>query len=251
VQPSATIPQAEQPHTTPTPSPTRMTTTPTATAAPVALPIATVKPSASPPVPVKGEIARGNASTARLALTFDAGSGALATPAILAALRDKGVKSTIFLTGQWVEKYPSPLRQMAQDGHEFGNHSYSHPDFTTLSTAEIESQLARTENLVRATIGGTTKPFFRPPFGARDNRVIGVVESLGYRSIYWTLDSGDWREDATPEGVFGRVTGNASAGAIIVMHVDSQATAKCLPELIDALRAQGYSLVELSELLAR
>ena len=91
-------------------------------------------------------------------------------------------------------------------------------------------------------------PYFRPPFGSRDARVWQAAWRAGYRSVYWTLDSGDWTEDATPEGVRQKVVSGAQNGAIVVMHLGSVHTPKVLPQIIASLRAAGYALVKVSEI---
>lgn len=239
---------SETPTSSPTPDPTaRPAPQPTATPA-------TPAPPRRPAIQLVGlgkEVVRGSPERAQIALTFDAGSGARSTPAILAALRRYGVHTTFFMTGRWAESFPELLKQIAADGHEFGNHSYSHPDFTELSAEEMASELGRTEALVQKATGKTTKPWFRPPFGARNQRVLDELGALGYRSVYWTLDSTDWSAEATGPSVLQRVTENAVNGAIFVCHADSAATAEVLPQIIEGLRAQGFKLVKLSELLAQ
>jgi peptidoglycan/xylan/chitin deacetylase (PgdA/CDA1 family) len=129
------------------------------------------------------EIARGNPERLQVALTFDAGASAAYTPAILATLREQGVRVTIFLTGSFAERNPELVKQMVADGHELANHTYTHPDLTQMSDAAIRRELRRTEEVVQEISGATTKPYFRPPYGARDNRVRQVAAEEGYRTI--------------------------------------------------------------------
>jgi peptidoglycan/xylan/chitin deacetylase (PgdA/CDA1 family) len=107
--------------------------------------------------------------------------------------------------------------------------------------------------VIGGLIGRTTRPLWSPSAGYRDARVRSLAASLGYRPIYWTVDSGDWRVDATPELVQRRVLEGAENGAIIVLHFESPrtrtSTAVVLPTLIDQLRAGGYRLVTISELV--
>jgi peptidoglycan/xylan/chitin deacetylase (PgdA/CDA1 family) len=98
--------------------------------------------------------------------------------------------------------------------------------------------------------GISTKPYFRPPSGARNDRVWRAVQANGYITIYWTYDVRDWTEDRTAEEVYNLAVGRACNGAIVVMHVGAWETADMLPAIIDDLRAQGYRLVTLSELLS-
>jgi peptidoglycan/xylan/chitin deacetylase (PgdA/CDA1 family) len=149
---------------------------------------------------VPPEIERGNTSKRRVALTFDAGASGVPLPKILAALCQAGIRSTFFLTGAWVQENPEGAKAIVADGHEIANHSTTHPDFTTLSDAEIVQELQTTEDIIQKAVGRSSRPYFRPPFGARDKRVLAAAWSVGYRGVYWTIDSGDWREDATADG---------------------------------------------------
>ena len=205
-----------------------------------------------PPVSVAAEweeVVHGDRGSDLLALTFDAGSVDGPAVQVLDTLHERGLRVTFFLTGQWVESYPELALRVAQDGHELANHSYHHPDFTRLSDEQIAWELEYTNALVEATLGRGTRPWFRPPFGARNARVLDLAGSLGYRSIYWTLDSGDWRNDATGPRVLRRVLDNAGPGDIVVHHVAAPATAEALPEIIDGLEARGLSIVTVSALL--
>lgn len=196
------------------------------------------------------EVDRGSTQAKLVALTFDAGSSADPVPQILRTLAQRGAHCTFFLTGQWGERYPETARQITEAGHELGNHSWSHPAFTSLSDEQIREQLRRTEEIAQRVCGRTTKPLFRPPFGARDERVRSVVAEEGYLTIYWTVDSWDSvRKDVTPQMIIDRVMCRIRPGAIVLMHCGSEATAQALPQLLNALEAEGYRVVTVSELL--
>ncbi len=163
------------------------------------------------------EVERGSPSLPRVALTFDAGGGPGYVSKILDILGKHGVRSTFFITGLWAEENPDALRQIVAAGHELGNHSYSHPSFTTLSDSEIAQELDKTEAIVRGITGKSTKPFFRPPFGDRDDRVRETVARNGYVTVYWTLDSTDWRPEVTAAQVLRRVVSNTANGTQLVL----------------------------------
>jgi peptidoglycan/xylan/chitin deacetylase (PgdA/CDA1 family) len=238
---------------TPTPSPTTLSAPPTVTATPLP---PTAPPSAPtlrlrlPPPENAPELVAGDRTSSLVALTFDAGAGARNTPPILDALKAAGLRVTMFLTGRWVEQNPDLVRRIVADGHELANHSYSHPSFTRLTPDAMVQEIERTEELVQQLTGHTTRPWFRPPFGARDARVLAVVRSLGYYSVYWTLDSGDWRTDYSAADVLNLVSTRASGGAIVVLHLDSPQTAQVLPQIIQRLQARGLQIVTLSQLFA-
>jgi len=207
---------------------------------------ATPGPSSTPAVPP--ELLRGNPAWRQVALTFDAGASSQPTPLILDALRAAGVRATMFLTGEWIRKNPDLVRRIVAAGHEVGNHTFSHPDLRGLRDEDIGAQLRDTARLFYEVTGSQMVPYFRPPFGARDARVLRAAWAAGYRSVYWTLDSGDWREDATPEAVRERVLGQMQNGSIVVLHLGSWATARALPEILDGLQAAGYRLVTISQM---
>lgn len=197
------------------------------------------------------EVDRGSSSRKMVALTFDAGSSAEPTLRILEALAKHGVRCTFFLTGKWIERYPQIARQIVAEGHELGNHSWSHPPFTTLSDEQIREQLRQTEEIALRVCGSSTKPLFRPPYGDRDQRVRAVVAQEGYLTIYWTIDSLDSvKKGITPSEIFSRVTRLMRPGAIVLMHCGSDATADALPDLLEWLRREGYEAVTVSKLLA-
>ncbi|MHB1160954.1 MAG: polysaccharide deacetylase family protein [Chloroflexota bacterium] len=183
----------------------------------------------------------------RLALTFDGGASSAPTPAILNALREAGVRATMFMTAEFVEQNPELVVQMARDGHEFGNHSATHPDMTRLSDEEIVSQLDRLEKAVYTLTGRSTRPWFRPPYGAHDDRVARVVAEQGYYTVMWTADSADWREDVAPATVAGRLLKYAAPGAVLIEHLGSPQSAQVLPEVLAQLKERGFSFGTLSE----
>lgn len=206
-------------------------------------------PLAWPAGAVWDEIERGDPNGDMVALTFDAGSDDGRATTVLETLRANHLHVTFFLTGQWVETYPDLARQVAADGHELANHSYYHPDFTKLSNDKIAWELSYTDQIIQANLGRTSRPWFRPPFGARDQRVLDLARGLGYLSIYWTLDSGDWRANATAAAVTTRVLKSVGPGDIVVHHVAAQATAEALPTIVENIQARGLRIVTVSELL--
>jgi peptidoglycan/xylan/chitin deacetylase (PgdA/CDA1 family) len=200
-------------------------------------------------------VRRGGTERPWIALTLDAGAGAAPTPRILEALRERGITITFFLTGRWMRANPDLVRQMVADGHELANHTVNHPDLTTLDDDAIRRELNETEAMLQEIApGATTRPFFRPPYGAYNERVLRVALAEGYLPVYWTLDSLDSvGEPKTPEFLVERVTGKLNPddlrGAIILAHCGSDATADALPEILDRFVAMGFEVRKLSEVL--
>jgi peptidoglycan/xylan/chitin deacetylase (PgdA/CDA1 family) len=199
-------------------------------------------------------VQRGRADKPWVALTLDAGADAAPVPAMLKTLRERNVNITFFLTGKWIKDNPELTRAIVADGHEIANHSFTHPDMRHLSDAAILKELADTEALLQETTSASSRPFFRPPFGAYDERVLRLVVSAGYLPIYWTLDSLDSvGEPKTPGFLFERVTAKLTPeklrGAIILAHCGSQPTADALPRILDRFAEMGFEVKKVSEIL--
>lgn len=235
-------------------TPGDQTVTPPTASATASLPTTTPAAESAPSDGWK-EVVRVPPGKHRIALTFDAGSTGEAMPSILAALRERNIHITMFITGKYAEQYPEGVRQAAADGNEIANHTYSHIDSRKLTDDQLTGELDRTEKILQNLIGRTSKPYWRPPFGARNNHVLNVAAAQGYRSIYWTLDSLDSvGQPKTPDFIFNRIThppaGVNLDGAIILQHFGSQASADALPRELDTLKAMGLDVVTVSELIS-
>jgi peptidoglycan/xylan/chitin deacetylase (PgdA/CDA1 family) len=168
------------------------------------------------------------------------------------------VKASFFVTGDFARRYPERVRAMAAAGHRVGNHSDTHPDFTTLTTAQQVGQVERAEATIKPLTGTSTLPWFRFPFGASDPSAIDTVNVQGYSGIGWTVDTLGWKGTSggqSVDSVVDRVLSTARAGQIVLMHVganpDDGTTldADALPRIIEGLRAQGYRFVTLDAAL--
>jgi peptidoglycan/xylan/chitin deacetylase (PgdA/CDA1 family) len=192
-----------------------------------------------------------------VALTFDAGANADAVPTILATLAAKGVPATFFLTGRWVEAYPDLAEEIGAT-YPVGNHSYSHPDLTTLSDAEVRQELDQAQQAIQPATGQDPRPLFRFPFGAWSDHEIDLVNQEGYGAVNWTVDTRGWQGTSggqTVDLVSQRVLDALQPGEIVIMHVGSNPDdgstldADALPGLIDAIRAGGYRFVLVTDFL--
>lgn len=168
-----------------------------------------------------------------VALTFDDGPTEL-TPQLLATLRATDTRATMFNLGQAMERYPAQTRRQALDGHQLANHSHSHPDLVTLSSAQVAAELDRTQQLL-AGHGGST--LFRPPNGSIDARVATVAAEQGLTVAMWTVDSKDF-EQTTVQAVVERA-GAADAGGVVLLHDGVDLTIRALPQIVDTYRARG------------
>ncbi|SDN79811.1 LysM peptidoglycan-binding domain-containing protein [Alkalicoccus daliensis] len=196
-------------------------------------------------------IVKGNTSSKVVALTFDDGADGTNINKILNTLSNHNVKATFFLTGKGVEHHPQSIKNIAAQGHEIGNHSYSHPDFTTISASKIKTELEKTEAIVKRVTGKTTKPIFRAPYGATNSAVLKAVGEAGYtHTLHWDIDTIDWRGLSKTQ-VLNKVVNNVQPGSIVLMHTGAGApgTPAALPDMIKQLKAKGYKFVTISEML--
>lgn len=203
--------------------------------------------------PSNGETRTKPAGERKIALTLDLGPWADAKIAsgILDILEERGVHATLFFSGKCVEKYPGLVARAVADGHQLGNHTYSHPDLTKLSREAIIQEVEKTQSLLENAAGHEITPFyFRPPYGATNKKVEEILESLGFRSVMWTIEALDWQEGATVEKVVDRVLKKAKVDAIILMHI-TEITQEALPLILEKLRAQAYEFAGLETVLPK
>jgi peptidoglycan/xylan/chitin deacetylase (PgdA/CDA1 family) len=200
-----------------------------------------------------GEIIRGPRGKSEIALTFDAGAEAECFEDLIATLASAHANSTFFITGRFAREHQDCAAEITRRGHEIGNHTWSHLNLTQESDNVVRDEMIRTERAILQVSGQNPKPLWRAPYGARDKRVLKIATNLGYRSIYWTLDSLDGVEPAkTPQFLIDRITSKTDAeldGAIILMHVGVRSTADALPAIIANLQSRGFRLVRISKLL--
>lgn len=184
-----------------------------------------------------------------MALTFEAGGDPSIAGRVLNVLRESAARATIFLDGAWSAQNADLVKRMSAEGHELGNHAYTHPDLTRIGDEEVREELRRTDALAQQLTGQRAHPWLRPPFGAFDARVRLLAAADGYRIVQRdAVDGGHWPGDNTPDSVLKRTLENAAPGAVIAYHLSSPLTLEALPAIIRDLRAAGYGLVRLSDL---
>ena len=224
-------------------------------------------------------IQRGSIDRKRIAITFDAGSDDSNTLEILQILSDNQLKCTMFLTGKFMQKHPALVKRMIEDGHEIGNHTYSHPHLTSFEVDYqhnllpdvtrdfIKHQLLETDSIFYSITGEHLQPFWRAPFGEYNDKILTWAAEAGYLHIYWTgsFDTHDWVTDEsselfrTPDDIYERILTIEEEqraglnGVIMLMHLGSHRTEnhvyEVLPKLIRTIRDKGYALGKISDLL--
>lgn len=198
----------------------------------------------------------GEPSQHAVALTFDDGPSPICTMKILALLRKYEAHATFFVLGEHLERYPWVVQALLQNGHEVGNHSFSHPRLTKADQVFRERELERTA-VELDLIGCPPEPqLFRPPFSAFDDRLKAYLTHTRRKLVLWSLDSGDWQglDAATiAKNVLTRVRN----GSIIIFHDNDETgranrrpTIEALKVILPALKAAGYRMVTVSELLS-
>lgn len=190
-----------------------------------------------------------NTDEKKIAISFDAAWGDQYTKGILDVLDKYNVKSTFFLVGFWVDKYPDMVKKIHEKGHDIGNHSSTHPHMSKLSAGQIAQELNETGGKIQKITD--VKPIlFRPPFGDYNNQLIETAKSNGYYTIQWDVDSLDWKELGT-QPVVDRVTRNIKKGSIVLFHNNAKYVLEYLPLVIERLQKEGYEIVPISELIIK
>ncbi len=183
----------------------------------------------------------------KIAISFDAAWGADKTEDLLRILREHNVKTTFFLVGIWVDKYPDMVKRISEEGHEIGNHSADHPKMSTLSKEGVIKQLNSTSEKIEAITGKPTT-LLRPPFGDYNDNLIATSQELGYQVIQWDVDSLDYKDYGT-QNIVDRVLKKVGNGSIVLFHNNATYTPEALPIILDKLQAEGYEIVPISELI--
>ena len=177
-----------------------------------------------------------------MALTLDDGPSGL-TDGILDALRDRHAAATFFMLGRNAQNRPDTVRRVSAEGHQIGNHTWNHPDLTTLSDERIAAELRSTADLLRS-LSGQSVSTFRPPYGALNDRVLGVA---GMPAILWSVDTRDWA-GRSDDDLLAYSVGAPRVGTIMLMHDIQAGTARVMPQVLDGLLDRGFSLVTISHL---
>ena len=206
----------------------------------------------------------------KVAISFDDGPDPEWTPKILDVLKKYGVKGTFFMIGEVAQDNVGIMQRVYREGHTIGNHTFTHPDISEISPSSVDLQLNLTESLFRSKLG-VSPVYFRPPYSidqepdTNDQAApIDRIQGLGYVIIGDKIDTNDWDEhprkspQEITDSVFQQLTDMEThpdrRGSIILMHDgggDRSATVAALPVLIEQLRARGYQIVPVSELLGR
>lgn len=196
-----------------------------------------------PPSPIY----KGNPEKPMVSLLINVAWGNEFIPPILKTLNENQIKATFFFDGSWVKKNPDIARIIYEEGHEIGNHAYSHPDLKNKSPNETMDELQKTNDVIEETLN--VKPiWFAPPSGSFNQETIITARRLDMLTILWTVDTVDWKDPPTTEMV-NRVVSEVSDGSMILMH-PTRPSAEGLDKIIKEIQEKGYVLGTVSEIMS-
>ncbi len=199
---------------------------------------------------------RGPREGKRVTLTFDDGPAEKFTEQILGILREHRVPATFFVCGKNAEQHPELLRRIVAEGHEVGNHSYSHFFTYFKSRRRMAREIDNTQAIIEK-LTGQRPSFFRPPYGARWFGLVPTLLQRGMHLILWSATGYDWKKDA--QGIVNAALRELKPGAIILLHdgrearppaeIDRSGTVAALPAIIAGARERGYTFAPLRDFL--
>ena len=183
------------------------------------------------------------ADTSKVYLTFDEGYSNDQTAAILDILKEKDAKAVFFLTAGFVESSPELVQRMIDEGHTLGNHSTRHLNYPEMTLEDAYEDMMNVHRMVEEQFGYTMR-LFRFPAGAFSEQTLALVQKAGYRSVFWSFAYRDYDVNAQPteEEALQTIRDRMHGGGIYLLHAVSQTNVKILPQVIDEMRAAGYTI---------
>ena len=184
-----------------------------------------------------------------LYLTFDAGYENGNTPAILDALKKHNAPACFFIVGHYLKSSPDLVRRMVDEGHLVGNHSFNHPDMSSLGRDKFAQELTDLESLYLETFGKEMPKLYRPPLGKFSEGSLKLAKELGYQTFFWSLAYVDWDVDKQPsrEDALDKLTRRVHPGAVVLLHVTSKTNGEIMDEILTKWEEMGYSFKSLTE----
>jgi peptidoglycan/xylan/chitin deacetylase (PgdA/CDA1 family) len=186
-----------------------------------------------------------------IALTFDDGPYPIFTPLLLDELQRLHIHATFFLIGHDAQQWPQLAQRIESGGNEIADHTYTHPDLDQEAPAQVREEILKGRDVVYGLVHDPSlRVYFRPPHGRYTVQTIEVAQRLGYQTILWTDDSGDWR-NVTAEKLREHIDHFATAPEIVLLHSGKLATIQMLPQVVARFQAAGYQFVTVREMLAK
>jgi len=197
---------------------------------------------------------RGNARSRQVALTFDDGPDPRYTPRCLEILKAHDIHATFFLIGEQVRRHPDLARQIRAQGHDVGNHTWSHRHHWLIAPRRAIDEVRKGSRAISEVIGEPPR-YFRPPYGVMNLFSYREAARLGERCVLWSISAKDWEAGRSAATLAGSVRTLLTGGAIVLLH-DSrgaegapEAMLGALPDIISEAKRRGLRLVALSEMI--
>lgn len=180
----------------------------------------------------------------KIALTFDDGPHPIYTPEMLELLKKYEIPATFFLLGEQIEQYEDLVKEIANEGHLIGNHTFEHIQITKIPEEQAEEMIQKTSDLIEELTGQKTE-YVRPPFGSWDQ---DLEEELDLIPVLWNVDSQDWKTQNV-DSIVNQVVKSVKENDIILMHDSFETTVQAVERIIKLLEAEGYEFVTVDEVI--
>ncbi|OIB02679.1 hypothetical protein AK95_31470 [Paenibacillus sp. LC231] len=192
-------------------------------------------------------IYRGNPNKPMVSLMINVAWGNEFLVPMLDTLDAEKVKTTFFLDGSWLKKNPELAGEILKRGHEVENHAYTHPNMSRLSRDRAELEIAKTQDLLKESLGVENK-WFAPPSGDFNQQTVSIAKARGLKTVLWTLDTVDWKHPE-PDAVVQKISSKVEPGFLILMH-PTDSSSQALKGMIDGIRAKGLEIGTVSQTLS-
>ncbi|MDF2606640.1 MAG: putative polysaccharide deacetylaseputative [Bacillales bacterium] len=192
-------------------------------------------------------IYKGNPNKPMVAFAVNVAWGNEYLPHMLKKFRKNNIKVTFFLEGRWANNNKQLVKELDRNGHELGNHSYTHADFQRISREKTATEIEQTNRVIK-DITGKDAILFAPPSGSFNNETVKIASSKGMETILWSVDTIDWRRPH-PSKIVNRISSKVHPGAIILMHPTSS-TVDALDDMIQVIKRKNLQISSVSDLIS-
>lgn len=198
-----------------------------------------------------GAFYKGDPNKKDIYLTFDNGYENGYTEKILDVLKKERVPATFFITGHYLKSAPELVKRMHKDGHQIGNHTWDHPDLTTVSNERLLAELEKVRQGTEKLTGKKTMIYLRPPRGIFSERTMALAKEAGYTHVFWSLAFIDWhvKNQKGWQYAYNEVMKQIHPGAVLLLHTVSKDNADALEKIIVDLKKKGYTFKSLDDLM--
>jgi len=183
----------------------------------------------------------------KIAVTFDCAWENSNTDALIDILGEYGARGTFFVTGDWCDRYPDDVKKLHDAGHEIENHSDQHPHVAGINVNDLINDTKECSRKIEMLTGEEPR-LYRAPYGEYDDSLITTLDGMGMKVIQWDVDSIDWKKPS-PDDIKKKILSKAKSGSILLFHNDLENTTAALPEILKSLKADGYELVGVEDLI--